>query len=114
MCHAYLKSVDWAGTLQRCNGLCKIYNIWGTKFTPVLPITVIVQFDKDSSCLSDIPRRVPISPLINSSDTLGSFFERQQLPLKLSWKITIHKSQGLTLDQAWEYFGETEKVVGLA
>ena len=33
--------------------------------------------------------------------TLGNVNERQQLPLKLSWVMTIHKSHRLTLRNAW-------------
>ena len=52
--------------------------------------------------------------VINTSDSLGPSFEGQQIPLKLSWAITIHKSQGLTLKQAAIDFGQSERSPGLA
>ena len=62
---------------------------------PALPILVIVQFDESyiGPSISDhIPRCVPIVPLASTSDILGSGYERQQLPLRVAWSITIHKS----------------------
>ena len=82
-----------------------------------LPIAVIVQFDDTyigPSICPDIPNCVPITPIINTSDTLGSAYERQQIPLRLSWSMTIHKSQGLTLAKAWVDLGKTEKAPGMA
>ena len=84
---------------------------------PALPISVIVQFDESyiGPSISDhIPRCVPIVPLASTSDTLGSGYERQQLPLRLAWSITIDKSQGLTLNKAWIDLRPAEKVAGLA
>ena len=84
---------------------------------PALPVAVIVQFDDNyigPSISEDLPRCVPIIPVTSNSDTLGSAYERQQLPLRLAWSIPIHKSQGLTLNKAWIDLGTTEKVAGLA
>lgn len=84
---------------------------------PVLPISIMVQFDeKDYSgpSFSDsMPNCVPICPIINCSDTHGKSMERQQFPLKLAWSITIHKAQGLTLKDTWIDLGPYEKAAGL-
>ena len=40
--------------------------------------------------------------------------ERQQLPLKLAWALTIHKSQGLTLPKAVIDIGKSEKTPGIS
>ena len=67
---------------------------------PALSIAAIVQFDDSNigpSIFEHISNCVPIKPVISTSDTLGSNYERQQLPLTLFWSITIHKSQGITL-----------------
>ena len=50
--------------------------------------------------------------IINSFD--GKNNERQQIPLKLSWSITIHKSQALTISQSIVDLAPSEKVADLA
>ena len=74
------------------------------------------QFDEyytgPNICLNE-PRCVSIVPQTNVSDLLGVSHERQQLPLKLYWAITIHKSQGLTLNKAWVDIGKSETFDGL-
>ena len=83
---------------------------------PNLPIAVIVQFDEYTGPSFDasIPRLVPITPILSENIYSGQVVERQQVPLKLCWAITIHKSQGLTLSKAEIDIGKSEKVAGLA
>lgn len=49
----------------------------------------------------------------NCSSTYGANLECQQFPLKLAWSITIHKAQGLTLNDIWVDLGPSEKAAGL-
>jgi ATP-dependent DNA helicase PIF1 len=57
---------------------------------------------------------IPICPITVSSQTQFGFHERQQLPLRLAWALTIHKSQGLTLPKAWIDIGKSERTAGVS
>ena len=65
---------------------------------PSLPVAVIVQFDENyigPSVCKEIPRCVPITPVINPSDTLGFAYEREQLPIKLAGQLPFTSRKGL-------------------
>ena len=79
---------------------------------PDLPIAVMVRFDSYSG--PTFPDgTVPITPLRRCWSHSGGQCSRLQLPLKLAWAVTIHKSQGLTLDKVVIDVGKREFSTGL-
>jgi ATP-dependent DNA helicase PIF1 len=79
-----------------------IFYMPGTK-PPLLPMYTTVLFDKYIGAPFDInnPKVVPITPVIRGN--------RKQIPLKMAWALTIHKSQGLTLERATIDIGSIER-----
>ncbi|XP_074596306.1 ATP-dependent DNA helicase Pif1-like [Brevipalpus obovatus] len=79
---------------------------------PALPLYIGIQFDDysgphcDSNCF-------PITPVVKSFNRRGSTYTRRQFPLALAYSITIHKSQGLTLNKIAVDIGENEVALGL-
>ena len=53
-------------------------------------------------------------PVTVSAQTENGFHEIQQLPLRLAWALTIHKSQGLTLPKAWIDIGKSGRTAGVS
>ena len=77
---------------------------------------VIIEFEKYRGPVfnENQPSCIPICPITVTSQTEIDFHERQQLPLRLAWALTIHKSQGLTLPKAWMDIGKSERAAGVS
>ncbi|KAI3851247.1 hypothetical protein MKX03_002235 [Papaver bracteatum] len=80
-----------------------------------IPIAVLVEFDKYIGPKAyEESTVVPIVPVTtNWISSSGVPCQRFQLPLILCWAITVHKSQGLTLDQAVVNIGRTTERLGM-
>lgn len=78
---------------------------------PDLPIAVIVQFDSYTGprISYTLPACVPICPVAVSAQLPDSHHERPQLPPRLAYALTTHKSQGLTMYKAWIHIGKSER-----
>ena len=83
---------------------------------PDLPIAVMVEFENYRGPVFDEnqPSCIPICPVTVTSQTEIGIHERQQLPLRLAWALTIHKSQGLTLPKVCIDIGKSERTAGVS
>ena len=84
---------------------------------PALPTAVVVQMDKYDGPTWGGERCVPICPIErswpSSTGNRKSSCKRRQLPIQLAWAVTVHKSQGLTLDRAVIDIGKREFAPGI-
>ena len=81
---------------------------------PDLSVAVMVQFDKYSGPTWGGDRCVTISSVTRTWRSGHRELSRQLLPLRLAWAVTVHKSQGLTLDQAVIDIGKKHFSTGLS
>ena len=63
-------------------------------------------------CFNTCAKCVPVPPRVFDWMDKGKHLSRQQVPLRLRYAMTIHKSQGQTLTQAVVDLGKSEKVAG--
>ena len=81
-----------------------------------LHIAVVVEFENYRRPVvnENQPLCISICPITVTSQTEIGIHERQQLPRRLAWALTIHKSQGLTLPKAWIDIGKSERTAGVS
>ena len=81
---------------------------------PCQPIAALVHFTNYTgpAFLTTNPKTVPIPPHLFEWESDGQRLSRQQLPLRLRYPITIHKSLGQTLPQVVLDLGKAEKAAG--
>jgi ATP-dependent DNA helicase PIF1 len=100
-----------------CNGsFGTIKQIWFAENLgpPNLPIAILVHFHSYSgpAFLDPCSKCIPVPPKVFEWMADGKYLSRQQVPLRLRYAMTIHKSQGQTLTKAVVDLGKGEKVAG--
>ena len=79
-----------------------------------LPIAILVNFSDYSGppFIPTKPKCIPIPPIVHEWHNGLNNLSRQQIPLRLSYAMTIHKSQGQTMTKAVIDIGNKEMAAG--
>ena len=104
-----------AGLVNGCVGTVRDIVYSADKRPPALPEFVVCHFPeyRGASYGADA-NTVPITPVQRTWLHDNKTYARTNLPLTLAWAVTIHKSQGLTLDKAVVNIGQSERSAGLS
>ena len=111
-----LTSNLWA-EVGLCNGSFGVVEqFWYAEVAgpPCLPIAVLVHFPgyTGPGFINACDKCLPVSPKVFEWMVDGKYLSRQQIPLRLRYAMTIHKSQGQTLPKVVVNLGKGEKVAG--
>ena len=92
-----------------------LHIIFKNEGPPALPAVVISQFPSYTgpSFLPGTAGAFPVTPITLTWQSGHSTFSRTGILLSLSWALTIHKCQGLTLDKAVVDIGQPWVKCGL-
>ena len=103
-----------AGLVNGCVGTVVDIVYSGGKRPPALPDFVVCHFPQYRGPAYAGPNTVPITPIQRTWLHDNKTFARVNLPLTLAWALTIHKSQGLTLEKAIVDIGPSDRSAGLS
>jgi ATP-dependent DNA helicase PIF1 len=114
-----LRSNLWteAGLVNGSMGIVQEIVFEENQGPPSLPIAVLIEFDNYTGpaiMTAEGKRLVPIPPSRQIWEGTKGICSRMQVPVILAWSITVHKSQGLTLQKAVIDLGKKEYAAGIS